>query len=117
MPLILQTGINRQSQIGEAAEYIHALGHGQRPKPPGFGLYRLLLSIVPDGLYHIYSLTDYGQFDNSKAKPKAFPGTFGFGSSGKWICLSQELCLEQQATGFRHLAINRMDPEKMKILA
>ena len=59
MLLILQTWVDRQSQVGEAAEYLHSLGHGQRAKPAGLGLYRLLLSIMPDGLYHIYSLTDY----------------------------------------------------------
>ena len=78
MPLILQTGINRQGQIREAAEDLHSLGHGQRPKPPGLGLYRLLLSIMPDGVYHICSLTDYGMFAKSKAKPNAFSGAIGF---------------------------------------
>ena len=78
MPLILQTGINRQGQVGEAAEDLHSLGHGQRAKPPGLGLYRLLLSIMPDGLYHTYSLTDYAKCANSKPKPIAFSGVNSF---------------------------------------
>ena len=64
MCLVLQTGIDREGQIGEAAEDLHSLGHGQGAKPAGLGLYGLLLSIVSDGLYHVYSLTDYGMFHN-----------------------------------------------------